>query len=229
MKARSSRMILLRNGPLIFAVFNAIPVQAFVNRAEFAQFVEDIFRGVVFKPGSSDPLGDFTDDPPIRLGFTHGRSGLAEALDPSFGIGLDAIRLAPGCGRENDIGQFGRFGHENVNDDEVVETLERVLAVIPVRIAHDGILPVNDHGVDPFPAGVESAHFRDAAFAVDFALVELGEFLCAGRVITGLESREIVGHGSAISGTLNVILAAHRIDTATLKTEIARHEGQVAK
>ena len=58
-------MAFLRDWPLVFAVLDAIPVEAFVDRAERAELVEDVLRAMpMVELGVAHALGDFRNDPP---------------------------------------------------------------------------------------------------------------------------------------------------------------------
>ena len=53
------------DGPLVDAVADVVPVEAFINGAEAAEFVEDVFGGFVFEPGETELFGDVGNDPPV--------------------------------------------------------------------------------------------------------------------------------------------------------------------
>ena len=103
-ESRGAGVVFFGNGPLVFAVLDAVPVESVVNRAEAAEFVEDVFGTIVFEAGCAEAFGDLADDPPVGLGFANGRDGSAEALDAALCIGLDTISFAPCRGGKNDVG-----------------------------------------------------------------------------------------------------------------------------
>ena len=111
----------------------------------------------------------------------------------------------------------------------MIEALEGVFAVILIRIGHDGVFAVDDHGVDSFSTDVEGTDFGDAAFAIDLGLVGFGKLFGAGGVVAGLEAGKVVGHGPAVAGALDIVLPAHGVDAAALDAEVAGHEGEVAE
>lgn len=44
------------DGPLVDAIADVVPVEAFVDGAEAAEFVEDVFGGLVFEAGGAEAL-----------------------------------------------------------------------------------------------------------------------------------------------------------------------------
>lgn len=168
------------NGPLVNAVADVVPVEAFVDGAQGTEFVEDVFGGPVFEAGSAEAFRNFGDDPPVGLGVAVTRNGGAEALHAALGVGLHAVGFAPGGGGEDDVGHLGGFGEEDVDDDEVVESLERFLAVVLIGVRDDGVFAVDEHGVDAIlfrSAEVEGGDLGHGVAEIHFRLlIELGEF-----------------------------------------------------
>ena len=229
-KARGAGVFLVGNGPVILAFVDAVPVETGVDRAELAELVEDFFGRLVFEAGRAHALGNFADDPPVGLGFAPGLDGFAESLDTTLGVGLDTVGFAPRGGGQDDVGKLAGLGQENVDDNEVIETLESVLAVVLVRVCHDSVFPVDEHSVNALTGFVERGDLGDAAFGVNrIASVKLGELSGIVRIVAGLEAGEVGGNGTAVAGALDVVLTAHRIDAATFETEVAGHEGEVAE
>ena len=84
------------DGPLVDSVADVVPVKAFVDGTQPAEFVEDVFGGFVFEAGDAELFGNVGNNPPVGFRLAVGWHGFAEALDPALGVGLDAIGLAPG-------------------------------------------------------------------------------------------------------------------------------------
>ena len=57
-KNRGAGVALFGDGPLVVAVADVVPVEALVNRAEGAEFVEDVFGGIEFEAGNAEFFGD---------------------------------------------------------------------------------------------------------------------------------------------------------------------------
>jgi hypothetical protein len=157
----------------------------------------------------------------------------AEALDPAFGVGLHAVGLAPGGGGENDVGHLRGLGHEDVDDDEVVERLEGFLAVVLIRVGDDGVFTIDEHGVDAI--FFEAAEVERGDLGHGIAKVEVGLLVGGLKFLVGflgdhwLESGVVVGDRSAVSRSLDVVLAAHRVDAGSYFAEITGEEGEVAE
>ena len=65
------------------------------------------------------------------------RHGGAKSLDATLGIGLHTVGFAPGGSGENDVGHLRGFGKEDVNDDEVIESLEGFFAMILIGVGDE--------------------------------------------------------------------------------------------
>ena len=57
-KNGSAGVAFFGDGPLVVAVANVVPVEALVNWAEGAEFVEDVFGGIEFEAGNAEFFGD---------------------------------------------------------------------------------------------------------------------------------------------------------------------------
>ena len=66
-------------------------------------------------------------------------------------------------------------------------------------------------------------------FLLPAVLAPYGSFSLIGWIVDRLETRIIVGQGAAITGALNVVLTAHRVDARSFTTDVAGHECQVAE
>ena len=129
-----SWMVLFGNGPLELPVFNPVPVETGVDRRETTELVEDIAGGFVFEAFDSQPPGDLADDPPVGLRLPVRCDRRPQALHPALGVGAGSIGLSEARRREYDVGQLAGLCEEEIDHHQVVEALERVLAVIAVRV-----------------------------------------------------------------------------------------------
>ena len=159
--------------------------------------------------------------------------GFAESLDASLGVGLDAVGLAPSGGGEDDVGHLRGLGEEDVDDDEVVERLERLFAVILIGVGDDGVFAIDEHGVDATffeSAEVEGSDLGHGVSKVHLGLlVEIFELLVRLGRDYGLEAWVVIGDGSAVACALNVVLPTHRVDAGSYLAEVAGEEGEVAE
>ena len=111
--------------------------------------------------------------------------------------------------------------------------LEGVFAVLAIGIGDDGVLAVDEHGVNSvlfLSAKIEGGDLGHVVAEVHLRLlIEVRKLLLKLLVFDGLESGVVSGDRSAVSGSLNVILAPHGVDASAFATEVAGHEGEVAE
>lgn len=95
-------MIFMRNGPMVAALVDSLPVETGVYGGNAAKFVEDFLRGAEIESVDVEATGKLAEDPPVRLGLAGRRNGGAEALNAAFGVGANAVGFGPsGCGKDN--------------------------------------------------------------------------------------------------------------------------------
>ena len=173
---------------MVAALVDSLPVETGIDGGDAAKFVKDFLRRAEIESVDVEAPGDLAEDPPVWLSLAGRRDGSAETLDASFGVGADAVGFGPsGCG-EDDVGNGGGFGGEDVDDDEVVEGAQGAFAVGSVGIGEEGVFAVDEHGFDGLAALVEGGDFGDAFFGVDGAAVEFLKFGLGGGVGDGLEA-----------------------------------------
>ena len=161
------------------------------------------------------------------------RHGGAKSLDAALGIGLYAIGFAPSGSGEDDVGHLRGFGEKDVNDDEVIESLEGFFAVVLVGVGDEGVLAIDDHGVNTvffLPAHIESGDFGHRVTKVEVGLlVGFFEFFLEFGINDWLEAGVVRGHGSAVAGSLDIILPPHRVNAGAFLTEVTGEKGEVAE
>ena len=221
------------DGPLVVSIADVVPVEAFVDRAQAAEFIEDVLGGFVFESGGAEFFGNLRDDPPVWLGLAVTWDGFSEALDAALGVGLDVVGLAPSRGGEDDVGHLRGLGEEEVDDDEVVERLEGLLTVVFIRISDDGVFAIDKHGVDAIffrSAEVEGGDLGHRVSEVHLGLlVELFKLLVELLRGDGLEAGVVAWDRSAVTCALNIILPTHRVDAGAFLAEVSGEEGEVAE
>lgn len=233
MKNGGARVVFFGDGPLVDAVADVVPVEAFVYRAQSAELVEDVLGGLVFEAGGAKAFGDFGNDPPVGFGIAITWDGGAEALDPAFGVSLHAVGLAPGGGWEDDVGHLRGLGEEDVDDDEVVERLQGFLAVVFIGVGDDGVFAIDEHGVDAI--FFQAAEIERGDLGHGIAKVEVGLLVGGPEFHVGflgndrLEAGVVVGDRSAVACALDVVLPAHRVDSGAYLTKVAGEKGEVAE
>ena len=90
-------------------------------------FAKDIRRRLEWKlPGESQTTGDLGHHPPIRLGLARRWQKGALPGNAPFGVGDRAVLLAPGQGRQFDMGQTHGVGvGHRIGDDDQRTALQR--------------------------------------------------------------------------------------------------------
>ena len=139
--------------------------------------------------------------------------------------------LAPRCGRQDDVGRGGGFGHENVladNQFQIVERfadrrefgigLQRILTH-DVRCPHFTVRRAMRQRADAI-AGM----FRQAVDAPGF-----GELLAVLREFDVLVARIGIRQRAHIAGPLDVVLAAYRVDADARLAEVAGEDRQAGQ
>ena len=81
-----------------------------------------------------------------------GRTGRTRCT-PAVGVGVGAVFFGPAGGGEDDVGDFGGLGHEDVLDDQEVEVAEVAAGGVEVRVGHKGVFAHDEHAADIASAG----------------------------------------------------------------------------
>ena len=111
-----------------------------VDRRQASDLVPDRL-GVGLAPGAAHPVGQVEDDRQVVAGAGRRRDRRAHALDAPLGVGDGAVALGPGRGgRQDDVGELGGLGQEQVLDDEEVEALEQLDRALLVGLGLDRVL-----------------------------------------------------------------------------------------
>ena len=159
--------------------------------------------------------------------------GGAKSLDAALGVGLHTVGFAPGGSGEDDVCHLRGFGKEDVDNDEVVESLEGFFAMILVGVGDQGVLAIDDHGVDAvffLPAHIESGDFGHRVTKVEIGLlVGFFELFLEFGICDWLEAGVVGGDRSAVAGSLDIVLPPHRVDAGAFLAEVAGEEGEVAE
>jgi hypothetical protein len=71
-----------------------------------------------------------------------GRDRLFEALETAVGAGEDAAVFAPGGGRQQHIGDFGGFGHEDILHHHKIQRLDALTHQAQIGFGLQRIFPM---------------------------------------------------------------------------------------
>ena len=104
-----------------------------------------------------------------------------------------------------------------------------MLAVVPIRVGDQCVLAVNEHGFDLITTAIQGGYFRNSTLEIDLFAVDLLKFFLVLRIIDRLKAGVVARYRTAVTGTLDVVLAPHWIDTGALAADVARHQGEVAQ
>ncbi|KAF5042192.1 hypothetical protein DSECCO2_515170 [anaerobic digester metagenome] len=204
-----------------------------VGRRDGGDLVEDRFGTFERKLlGITHFAPEFADDLPVFLRLPWRVLGLLPALDTPLGVRLGAVLLGVAGGGEHHVGEVARLGQEDVLDDQELEVLEPFLDVVEVGVGEHRVLAHDVHrfefagfvgeDVDHLGDGVADSALGklvDAPHLLHLLLRRLvGDLLVAG---------EDVREGSHVTGALDVVLAAERVDAATGPAHVAGEHHQV--
>ena len=99
-------------------------------------------------PVEAEPARDLLDDPQV-LACVAGRvDRLAAQLDQPVGVGEGAGLLRERAGRQDDVGEVGGLGEEDVLHHEVLERRERFARMVRVGVRHRRVLAHHVHAAD---------------------------------------------------------------------------------
>ena len=105
---------------------------------------EDLPRaGVV--PAEPDPVGDVLHDLPVHPGLPRRVEHLPAELHPAVGVGVGAVLLQVGRRGQDDVGELGGLGQEDVLDDEEVQRRQRLADLVDVGVGQERVLPEHVH------------------------------------------------------------------------------------
>ena len=229
MQPRRTRVTLVGHRPLVLPIGHQIPIDAGIVGGDGAQLIKDIPRRVIFKTGDAHPISQCTDDPPVGFGLPLGCHCPAHPLDAPLRIGKGAISLAPRGGGQNNMGQFCRFGEENIHHHQMFQAAQGMFAVGAVGIGNHRVFAIDQHGKDTFTGQIKRSYLGNALFPIHHAAVKSAEVGLHSRVSQGLIAGVGIGGGTPITGPLDVILPAHGVDAAPLNAQVTGHQRQVAE
>ena len=118
-----------------------------VGRGEVGEFAEDFFRrGVVH--GVPHATRYVTQDFPVEPGFSGQVEGRATHLNAAVGVGVGALFFHVGAGGQDDVGELGGLGKEDVLDDKELEVGKRFSHLVDVGVREEGVLSHDVHATD---------------------------------------------------------------------------------
>ena len=144
-------------------------------------------------------------------------------------VDLCAICFPESTSGKDHVSELGGLGHKEVAHYEEVQRLECVLTMCPIRVGHDRVLAIDDHGADLLPGLLERTHLGDTRLEVDFTSPRGGEFRLHRGVGDRLEARVAVRDRSDIAGTLDVVLPTHGVNAGAFPADVASHQRDVAQ
>ena len=133
--------------PLEPTVLEPLVGDAAVDGSEAGHLVHYL-GWVVVVHGVAHAGGEVGDDLPVGPGLARWLDGLADSLDAALGVGEGAVLLGETGPRQDEVGQGGRLGQEDVLDQEEVEALQGPADVADVRVGDHGVLAHDVEGPD---------------------------------------------------------------------------------
>ena len=105
------------------------------------ELVEDLLRRAVVHL-KADAVGDVLDDLPVHPRLPGRVEHLAPALDAAVGVGVGAVLLQIGGGGQDDVGELGGLGEEDVLHREEVQRAQRLADLVDVGSDRNGFSPI---------------------------------------------------------------------------------------
>ena len=153
---------------------------------------------------------------------------LADPRDAALGIGEGAILFEEGGAGQEDMGELRRLVEENVLHDQAFELAQCGLDVPGVGVGLGDVLALHVHAlVGAGQRGVEHVGDAVARFRVEGDAPVLLEQGAGGGVGHRPVARQLVREGAHVAGTLDVVLAAQRIDADAGAADVAGGHGEV--
>ena len=175
----------------------------------------------------AEALGDFRERPPVGLGLADRRHEAALARDAALGIGDCAVLLAPGFGRQEDVGEVGRIGRaHHVGDDDEGAARDGGLDAVGVGQAVDRVCRHDPQGLDlPLLDGAEEIDGLQALRLRDGRGVpEVLHQIAVGGIGDLEVGGELVGEAADLAAAHGVGLARHREGAAALAADATGEE-----
>ena len=135
-----------RVGDTVF-LFQPLPGNALDRSHCLAHFGVNIL-GTVVGPIEANPVCDFLEYPPVLTGVAGGVDHLTRHLNLSIGIGEGSGFLGERRRRQDNIGEVGGLGQENVLNDQMVEGRQRRPCMGCIRIRHCRVFSHDIHAID---------------------------------------------------------------------------------
>ena len=222
-----------RARPLNMAhIAHFLPGHAVEKRAELSHLVPDLLV-VLIVHRIAHFAGQQTDDLPVALHIPRRRDCLFKSLKPAVGAGEDATVLAPGGGRQQDIGNLRRFGHEDILHHHEVQRLDAFAHQAEVGF---GLQRIFAHDVVGFDLAGQRfmRHFGDAGADLVIHLRRVdppggGEFGPHGGVGDLLIAGEQVRQHAHIAGALHIVLSTNRAHADVRTPQVAGEQRQACQ
>ena len=107
--------------------------QTGVAAGERCELGED-FGGRFVIHGEPKPTSDVADDSPVFASFAGRFQHRASDLDSAVGVGVRAGFFEVATGWQNDVGELGGLGQEDVLHDQEVESRQSLPNFVAVRV-----------------------------------------------------------------------------------------------
>ena len=224
----SSRVVLSRTWPLDTVSLELCVGDTCVLRGDSAHLVEDILGGLPLEVlAVAHLLCNHLHDFPVELGLSRCILCLSESLDTAFCVGLGTVFLCVAGSRKDNICVSGGFGLEDILDNKELTVLHCLFDHLGVRIRDNRVFTHQVHTLDLVRVLVERVeHFRNVE--TELALRDgldapvVCDLLCKVRV----HDREVAGvyvrQCSHITGSLNIVLTAECVDTASRLSDVSK-------
>ncbi len=148
-------------------------------------------------------------------------------MHQAVGIGESAQFFSVRTGRQDDVGQIGGLGHENVLHHQMFEIGQACSRMVGVWVGHGRILAFDIHAGDAALAGgINDFDYCQAGLAVEFCFPQGFELGMGFRVVDTDIIREAHRDQTDIGRALHVVLTAQGVEAGAATADLAGDHGQ---
>ena len=185
-------------------------------------------RRMFIVPGQAKPFGNFGRYPPILPRFSRRRCRRPPYLHLPVGVGHGAGLFREGRGRENNVRVVRGFRQENVLYNQVFEHLQSVAGMQNVGIRHGGVFAEYIHAADCafMDRRNDFGHSESRDSGKVARIPDLRETGPDPVVLHGFVVRKIHRDQPRVRGSLDVVLAAQRVQPRSWPANLTAHQGQ---
>src|ERR1700687_2433831 len=216
-------------GPLDAAeLVDALVGHAGVHGRKAAALVPHLLGGWG-SPVGAETSSDFGDDLDVVACAGRRLERTTDALHSALAVGDGALRLSPaGGGGQHNVSELSGLRQEDVLDHEVIEPAEQSNRAGLVGLGSGRVLADDVNRLE-LAVLHRLEHLAEviAALGWDGMLPSRLEAASYNGILNVLEAGQLVGDRAHVAPTLDVVLAAKRVEPAAVAADLAGEQGEV--